>query len=484
MPVPGAHRDGAAVDRAVTESGTALLIDVGSTWTKGVAVALAEGRLVARCQHPTTLDGQGIMRGVEAVTQELSSAIPAGTVTFRAATSSAAGGLRVAAIGLVPDLTGTAARQASLGAGARVVFTGSYVLAPEEIEAVRAARPDVVLLSGGTDGGNTQVLLENARRLAAAKLPAAVGNKSARAEARDILQAGGLDVRIADNVLPTLEALSVESAQAAIRTVFLERIVVARGIEALREWATDGLLPTPRAVLDATAFLADGEPGFGMTVVVDIGGATTDVHSIGGSEPGPGAILRGLPEPHVKRTVEGDLGLRVSATAASEALGAEALARAAGTSAAALREEAQARTARPETLRGDADPFDRALAIAAVAEALHRHAGHVEQIPLKRGATVQTGKDLRQASAVIASGGVFAARADARALLDEAVAQAGLRGHLVPEAPRLLVDRDYVLFAVGLLAPRHPHAAAQLALRSLEETRNAARQDALPMSST
>ena len=462
----------------------ALLIDVGSTWTKGVAVALPEGRLLARRQHPTTLAGRGIMQGVEAVTAALAQALPGIRIGFQAASCSAAGGLRVAAIGLVPDLTGMAARQASLGAGARVVFTGSYVLAPEEIAALREARPDILLLTGGTDGGNSQVLLENARRLAAARLPATVvlaGNKSARAEARAILEAAGCDLRVAENVLPTLDALSVESAQAAIREVFLERIVVARGIEALRGWARDGLLPTPRAVLDATQFLADGAPGLGTAVVVDIGGATTDVHSVGGSEPGPGALLRGLPEPRVKRTVEGDLGLRVSAAAASEALGAEALAAAAGTSAELLRAEAEARSAAPSTLRGAADPFDRALAVAAVAEALHRHAGFLEPVPLRRDAALQVGKDLRRAQAVIGSGGVFAARPDARDLLAAAVVQAGLRGRLVPDAPRLLVDRDYVLFAVGLLAPHHPDAAARLARRSLEDPTDAAREDPQPV---
>ncbi|GGG50853.1 hypothetical protein GCM10010964_42680 [Caldovatus sediminis] len=466
-------------------SDIAVLIDVGSTWTKGVAVSLPDGRLLARRQHPTTRgDGAGIMRGVAAVTAALGAATPGRHFAFRAAASSAAGGLRVAALGLVPDLTGTAARRASLGAGARVVFTGSYVLAPEEIEAIREAQADIVLLTGGTDGGNAQVLLENARRLAQARLPAAVvlaGNRSARAEARALLAAGGCEVRVAENVLPRLDALNVESAQAAIREVFLERIVVARGIEALRDWATHGLLPTPRAVLDAAAFLADGPPALGTTVVVDIGGATTDVHSVGGAEPGPGAVLRGLPEPRAKRTVEGDLGLRVSAAAASDALGAEALAQAAGTSAEALRREAQARAERPELLRDAADPIDRALAVAAVAEALHRHAGEIEPIPLRQGMVLQVGKDLRRARALVASGGIFAARPDAAALLGEALARAGRRGRLVPEAPRLLVDRDYVLFAVGLLAPHHPGAAAALAARSLEGTSDAAASPAAPV---
>ncbi len=445
----------------------ALLIDVGSTWTKGLAVSLPDGRLMARRQHPTTAAG-GIMRGVSAVIGELQE-VAEGAVVVRAATSSAAGGLRVAALGLVPDLTGLAARQASLGAGARVVFTGSYVLAPDEIEAMERERPDVILLSGGTDGGNVEVILENARCLARASLPAAVvlaGNKSARAAARAILDAGGYEVHVADNVLPAVDTLNVDSAQSAIRAVFLERIVVARGIGELREWATGGLLPTPRAVLEATAFLADGPARFGVTVVVDIGGATTDVHSVGGSDPPPGTLLKGLPEPRVKRTVEGDLGLRASARAATDALGAEPLARKMGTSAEDVRHEADGRVERPATIQ-DADPFDRVLAIAAVAEALNRHAGRLEQVPLRKDGWMQIGKDLRRADVVIGTGGVFAARPDARELLAAALEETAQHDRLVPEAPTLLIDRDYVLFAVGLLAQRCPEAAAALAVRSV-----------------
>lgn len=439
----------------------ALLVDVGSTWTKGLAVGLPQGRVLARCQHPTTVGG--IMQGVEAVVARLQAAAP-GPVVFRAATSSAAGGLRVAAIGLVPDLTGIAARQASLGAGARVVYTGSFILEADDIAAMRQARPDIILLSGGTDGGNVQVILENAARLAAARLDAAVvlaGNKTARAPAQAILSGAGYDVRLADNVLPTIDTLRVGPAQAALRALFLERIVVARGIEHLRDFAREGLLPTPRAVLDAAEFLADGPARLGTTVIVDIGGATTDVHSVGGSEAEAGTLLRGLAEPRVKRTVEGDLGLRVSAAAAAEVLGAQRLASAIGTSAAEVLREAEGRVERPDTLR-DEDAFDRALAIAAVAEALDRHAGVLEPTA-RRGTFVQIGKDLRRAAVVIGSGGVFAARADAPALLAAALAQARAGERLVPQDPRLLIDRDYVLFAVGLLAPAHPQAALALA---------------------
>ena len=445
----------------------ALLIDVGSTWTKGLAVSLETGLLLGRNQHPTTLLA-GIMTGVRAVIEALERTVQ-GTVAFRAASSSAAGGLRVAAIGLVPELTGLAARQASLGAGARVVFRGSYTLTDEEIESIRGEKADIILLTGGTDGGNSAVVLENARRLAGAALPVAIvlaANKSACPEAAKRLRSAGYDVRLADNVLPTIDVLKVESAQEAIRTLFLERIVTARGIEELREWAVDGMLPTPKAVLDATAFMADGPLNLGTTVVVDIGGATTDVHSVGGEAVAPEAILRGLPEPHVKRTVEGDLGLRVSAVAASESLDRNQLAREIGIAASELDEEVKHRVANPEVLK-EADPVDRVMTIASISEALFRHSGYLEPIPLKKDYWFQIGKDLRKTSVLIASGGVFAARPDADEMLASSSVHSAQRGRLVPEAPRCLVDRDYVLFAVGLLSAKFPEIAGTLARKSL-----------------
>ena len=445
----------------------ALLIDVGSTWTKGLAVSIGEGRLIHRTQHPTTL-AQGIMQGVDAVIAELTE--QAGEqVVFRAASSSAAGGLRVAALGLVPDLTGVAARQASLGAGARVVFSSGYRIDPSEIDAMRQVRPDIILLSGGTDGGNSSVLLDNAALLAGAKIPASIvlaGNKSVRSHVAAMLTEAGYEVRLADNVLPAIDTLATDSAQQAIREAFLERIVVARGIDELRSWATGGMAPTPKAVLDAAELLSRPPSPFETLVIADIGGATTDIHSVGGSATAPGAVLRGLPEPHIKRTVEGDLGLRVSAQAATDALNLHALAARFGWPGGSLRDEAQRLTADTSLLE-NTEQFDRIIAIAAVAEAIKRHAGKLESLHFRKKGFAQTGKDLRKATAVIGSGGVFAARADSLELLAEAVALANESDRLVPEEPKLLIDRDYVLFAVGLLAQHHPAAALSLARRSL-----------------
>src|ERR1700689_4529001 len=145
------------------ELAVALLVDVGSTWTKAVAVALPDGRFLARAQAPTTIQ-HDVMIGVNCAAEQACGDY--GTPTWRAACSSAAGGLRVAAVGLVPDLTVAAARETRLGAGARVVAAFGDILGEAHV--------DIVLLAGGTDGGNEHVLLENARRIAGAGVASAV----------------------------------------------------------------------------------------------------------------------------------------------------------------------------------------------------------------------------------------------------------------------------------------------------------------------
>jgi len=126
------------------------------------------------------------------------------------------------------------------------------------------------------------------------------------------------------------------------------------------------------------------------------------------------------------------------------------------TGAEAVIAEAQRRVDQPATLE-DNDHFDRAVAIAAVAETLNRHAGRLEQSPLAPDTWFQIGKDLREANVVIASGGVFAARADAEELLALALSEARKQGKLIPgDGAKRLIDRDYVMFVVGLLAKAWP----------------------------
>lgn len=455
----------------------ALLIDFGSTWTKLRAVDVETGALIGTAQGPSTVTTD-INIGLDAALVALSRAmhgLPAFAV--RLASSSAAGGLRMVTVGLVRELTAEAARQAALGAGAKLVGGFAYRLTAADIAQIDVLAPDIVLLCGGTDGGNRDVILHNADALArcSVRCPVVVaGNREATDAIVALLSSAGRAAIATANVLPALDALDIEPARAAIRDVFMQRIVHAKGIDRAGAAVDRVLMPTPAAVLEGARLLADGvagRDGLGSLVVVDPGGATTDVHSIGAGEPStPGVIRYGLPEPHAKRTVEGDLGMRHNAMAIVAAVGLDVLASRANISgaeaaAAMLRIEADVETV-PST---EAETrLDDALVRAAVDIAVGRHAGTVETVYTAQGPVqMQRGKDLSDVRWLIGTGGAIVHARDPDSVLRIACADPARPSQLRPRAPRLAIDGDYLLYAAGLLAQVDPRAAFDCARNHL-----------------
>ena len=454
----------------------ALLIDFGSTYTKVTAVDLESATLVGRAQAPSTV-GTDIMVGLRRALQRLeeSAGLRADQVSRRLACSSAAGGLRMVAIGLVRELTAEAARLAALGAGAKLMKVYSYALTRADVREMETLSPDLVLLAGGTDGGNTDFILRNATVLARSALSAPVvvaGNRAACEEACEILEAGGKQPTPTENVLPELDRLNVEPARSTIREVFMRRIVRAKGLDGAESFVGSILMPTPMAVLDAARLLADGTPeeaGLGDLVVVDVGGATTDVHSVGAGRPvREGVVLRGIPEPHAKRTVEGDLGLRHNAPAIVEAVGKKTVLAMAGLPDTGfdLDGAVLGLSARPETVpeAEAARALDLALAAAATRVAMERHAGFLETLYTPAGRVeVQHGKDLSEFGTLIGTGGIFSWGPDPRRVLEAALFDEHNPLSLRPRHPSLLVDAPYILHAIGLLAQVAPAVALRVA---------------------
>lgn len=456
----------------------ALLIDFGSTYTKVRALDLASGDVAASAQGPSTVTSD-VNIGLDAALAALSRALGgAPRFAHRLACSSAAGGLRMATVGLVRELTAEAARQAALGAGAKLVASHAYRLTAADVARIVEGAPDILLLCGGTDGGNRDVVVHNARALAASPLacPVVVAcNREASDDVVAVLGGAGKSAIATANVLPGLETLDIEPARAAIRDVFMRRIVAAKGIERAAARFDAVLMPTPAAVLEGARLLADGTPhrqGHGPLVVIDPGGATTDVHSIGKGEPStPGVIRHGLPEPYAKRTVEGDLGMRHNAGAIAAAAGIDAIAADAGMPVAAATAAIAALHADVETLPRDPAQFglDAALARAAIHIAMARHAGTCETVYTAQGpVTVQRGKDLSDVGLVIGTGGALVHAGDPAAILAVAAADAADPLSLRPRAPRFAIDRQYLLYAAGLLAEAAPDAAFDLATRHLD----------------
>ena len=463
--------------------GLCVSADIGSTWTKAALFDMGENppAVLRQANLPTTQDdlSRAFSDAVRSLF-DLPSDASLSRLPERAAlyvSSSAKGGLSIAAIGVVPDLTVKVARLAAASAGGRITAWYAYRLTASQAGEIERMRPDIVLLCGGTDGGNERHLRANARTLAASNIDSSVlyaGNASLGDEMREIL--GNGRVTVTENVMPEVGLLNIEPARAAIRELFLRRIVEGRGLRKIRELCAADPKPTPLAVYELLETLADRMPDWTDAALVDMGGATTDVYShcraFRGEE---GTVLRGLTEPVLTRTVEGDLGLRVSAEATAET-GRQYISRRlaeAGASAEAFSSWVERASRSPETIAATVEEllFDRTLAEACLYHALIRHAGTMEETWTPGGKVrVQHGKDLRRVRRLVASGGWLARAADPQVLLralDAARRDSGGTS-LVPEDPEMLADTRYLLTLLGNLAADHPAEAAALAAASLD----------------
>ena len=431
--------------------------DFGSTFTKALVVDLDAGRLVGTASHPTTIHTD-VMHGWAACAAELD----ARDVPLMAC-SSAGGGLRIAVVGNEELVTAEAGRRVALSSGGVVVAVAAGLR--EGAAQLRAAAPDVVLLTGGTDGGNADVLLECAQALAAERWPTPVvvaGNADAAGEVVDLLVAADVIADVADNVVPRIGVLDPDSARAAIREVFLEHVIGGKHLSADPGFRTAVRGATPDVVLAGVELLA---AMVGDVVVVDVGGATTDVHSVVEVDPeltGPLSPVVGASP--VNRTVEADLGMRWSARSTYDQ-GVEAGLQAPD---AELASAAARRAAEPGLLAGPDDRDDHRLAELAVGVALRRHAGQARVTYGPSGRAVErSGIDLREVELLVGSGGVLRHGDPDRALqvLRSATGADIAGGWQLPRDPGVGVDTDYVLVAAGLLAGQHAEVAQALLRR-------------------
>jgi uncharacterized protein (TIGR01319 family) len=428
-----------------------ICVDFGSTFTKVSLVDLAEGRIVAAAEHRTTIETD-VLDGYDACLAGLAAQDPRAVDAPTLACSSAGGGLRIAVVGNEELVTAEAGRRVALSSGGKVVavFAASR---GDDLTQVPASEPDVVLLTGGTDGGNPEPVLACARALAPVwGGPVVVaGNADARADVAAIL--AGHPLVVAPNIVPRIGVLAPEGARTAIRELFLSHVIGGKHLSSRADFLEMVQGATPDVVLTGVELLADLA---GDSVVVDVGGATTDVHSVVELDPEDVGLSREVvATTRVTRTVEGDLGMRWSAVTTAEASGRDDLV------AAAVRRREDVGFVPADEQECE---IDEQIAREAVALALRRHAGRSKVVVSPEGRVVErTGKDLREVDLLVGSGGVLRhgrPGVAARVFADSVGEVEG--GWQLPRRPRTAVDTEYVLAAAGLLAARHPEAARRL----------------------
>ena len=462
-----------------------LVYDVGSTYTKLAAFSLVDGKLtyLQKAQSPTTVDD--IERGISGANRNLAAKgiqIASNAAVF--STSSAAGGLRMVALGYMPRVTAKAAKEVAMSAGARVLEIISSEDPPDyRLQVLKEIQPDIVLLAGGTDGGDQESLIGNAEIIIKSKVKAVViiaGNKDAQAQAAQIFEQSGVAYIRVPNVMPTIHELKVKPAREAIHEQFIKQITRAKGLNKLLNIVSNSkVTPTPGAVLLGAELLAKGtyeQEGVGDVLVVDIGGATTDIHSVlpdleNLTIEEKGLVITNEKQPSY-RTVEGNLGLRVSATGIVESIGPAGVLAKIGRKGQDLEQELDRYVhyleQNPDHISQSPleKQFDLALAASAIEVALKRHAGFISQefnpvMGIMPGTPI--GRDLRKVTHVFAVGGVFThgTKEEQQFILEQAFKNPGIS--LLPTQPEFLVDSDYLMFAVGALSQQCPDAALRFA---------------------
>lgn len=384
------------------------------------------------------------------------------------ATSSAAGGLKMTVHGLVYDMTAKAAKEAALGAGGIIHDITVGKLRRSDIARIREINPNLILIAGGVDYGERDTAIYNAEMIRAMGLKTPVvyaGNIENQDEMKLIFdEESGQYLYLVDNVYPKIDTLNVEPCRKVIQAAFEDHITHAPGMEHVRDMVNGPIIPTPGAVMECTKLLYDC---IGDVMVIDVGGATTDVHAVTEDSDAVARILT-APEPKAKRTVEGDLGVYVNRMKVIESIGEEK-----------LREECenQLHIDLDKTLKTyvaipkneDEIRLVERLTKEAVLRAVERHAGQIRYVYGPTGRqTLAEGKDLTQVKYIVGTGGALT-RLPHRVEIMKLIPKDNETGmKLYPsEAVKILVDNDYIMASLGVLSKTHREGAIKLLAKSL-----------------
>lgn len=384
------------------------------------------------------------------------------------ATSSAAGGLKMTVHGLVYDMTAKAAKEAALGAGGIIHFVTAGKLRRTDIAKIKEINPNLILIAGGVDYGERDTALDNAEMIRAMGLKTPIiyaGNIENQEEMKLIFdEESGEQLYNVENVYPKIDDLNVEPCRKVIQQAFEQHITQAPGMEHVRDMVSGPIIPTPGAVMECTKLLYDC---IGDLIVLDVGGATTDLHSVA-VESDKVARIMVSPEPKAKRTVEGDLGVYVNRYKVIESIGEEKLREECNEMGIDMDKVLESYVAIPKT--EDEIKFVERLTLEAVTKATERHAGQIRYIYGPSGrSTVAEGKDLTQVKYIVGTGGALT-RLPHRVEIMKQIARHNETGMLLfpTDHAKILVDNEYIMASLGVLSKKYREAAIKLLEQSLD----------------
>lgn len=447
-----------------------LVAEIGSTTTVVNAfsdIATPDPKFIGQGQAPTSVLDGDVRIGLKGAIDDLAKNLGTDKIEYdeMLATSSAAGGLKMTVHGLVFDMTARAAKEAALGAGAIIHQVTAGKLRRTDLKKIKEIKPNIILIAGGVDYGERDTALYNAELISEMGLDIPIiyaGNIENKEEIQLIFEENHASTRLysVDNVYPKIDELNVEPTRKVIQDAFEDHIIHAPGMEHVRDMVNGPIIPTPGAVMECSKLLYEY---IGDLIVLDVGGATTDLHSVtAGSE--EISRIQVSPEPLAKRTVEGDLGVYVNMPNIVKVLGKDKLKEELQIDIDKVMAEYKAIPKNEEEIK-----FVERLTLEAVIKAVERHAGKIRYVygPSGRN-TLAEGKDLSQVKYIIGTGGALT-RLPKRVEIMKQIARHNESGMMLfPNTDaKILVENDYIMASLGVLSKKHEKAAIKLLAKSL-----------------
>ncbi len=455
-----------------------LVAEIGSTTTLVNAFDKIESNnpvFLGQGSAPTTITEGDVRIGLEAAIGNLKERVVSGLekLTWNSfyATSSAAGGLRMTVHGLVYDMTVKAAKEAALGAGANIHQITAGKMRQSDIEKMITIKPNIIMIAGGVDYGERDTALQNAELICNAlveknyRTPVIyAGNVENQNEIKNIFSNFKGEIVIVENVYPRIDDLQILPARKIIQRVFEEHIMYAPGMEGIRDLVDGPIVPTPGAVMLAAEIL---ESSIGDLLVIDVGGATTDIHSVTSGSKEINRILIS-PEPHSKRTVEGDLGIYINRKNVLKLLVQNQ--NHSGTDIKVIPEDITAVVEKlnPVPVTEKEKKAAEDLAFTAASAALERHSGIFRELYGPKGKSrVAVGRDLTAVKYCIATGGALTRLEGGIGIMQKTLNTCHGKGLYPGEGTRILLDRNYTMASLGVLSEQFPRGALTLLKQSL-----------------
>lgn len=445
-----------------------LVAEIGSTTTLVNAFNIHNDNpeFLGRGVANTTVDTD-VNKGLQLAIEDLSASLNTDQIEYQEmfASSSAAGGLRMTVHGLVYEMTVRASKEAALNAGANIHLVTANKITKNDLRKIVDIKPNIILVAGGTDYGERETALYNMKHILDLELDIPIiyaGNIENHDDIKKMFQKKKMSkkLKIVENVYPRVDYLNILPLRKAIYETFEENIIHAKGMQHVFEIVNQKIMPTPGSVMESTMILREN---LGNIITIDVGGATTDVHSVANPSDDFKEYLEG--EPLLKRTVEGDLGVFINHKNVLKLMKKSDILEKLELNEPEFDRLLQHYSYIPHTKHQKKLVFE--LTKKCTELGLDRHVGDLKRVFTSSGQKIiPEGKDLSQVEYIVLTGGALINLEGTDKIVRDYIKKSPTK-MLPNKSVNILKDHDYIMASVGVLSLKYPEKAFMLLKKSL-----------------